>query len=69
MGQEQPIRNNFQRQQPINTYPPNRRNRMFIRESVGDATYETRRQYASIYHRPIERRPDDPRFSLRDFLY
>ena len=67
MGQEPPIRNNSQ-SQPINTYPPNRRNRMFIRESVSDATYETRRQYASIYHRPIERRPDDPHISLRDFF-
>ncbi len=57
MGQEQPIRNNFQRQQ-INTYQPNQRTGRYIHELFGDApSRANRRQYAPIYIR--QRRPDD----------
>ena len=58
MGQELPIRNNFQSQQPINTYPPTQRTGRDIREFFGDApSRANRRQYAPIYIR--QRRPDD----------
>ena len=64
MGQELPIRNNSQSQQPTNTYPPTQRTGTDIRDFFGDTTSRAnRRQYPPIYTR--QRRPDDPDTPLR----
>ena len=64
MGQELPIRNNSQSQQSTNTYQPNQRTVMDIRDFFGNAASRAnRRQYPPIYTR--QRRPDDPDTPLR----